>query len=197
MERFSNPSPDWPTGMGRPFNDAMNHAGISVVTLCNEKAIRAGLAGSKELVGFFAEGFADGALDGCGVSFEHVIRGLEQTDGGPEGGFREGEHLKEVAVKGNQIFGNEGIPCLDVFIETEAKHGDDSIITVEGNAVAVANQYEKEIEEQFLVGETLPEPIPKEPVFNGGKAPFEPAHPFGDEGCFMNQGVVPVAWRNG
>lgn len=151
----------------------------------------------KELVGVFTKGFADSAMDGCGVFFEHVVRGPEQTDGGKDGGFREGEHLKEVAVKGNQIFRNEGVSCLDVFIETEVKQGDDPVIAVEGNPVVVTNQDEEEIEEQLLVGEALPEPIPQETVFNGGKAPFDPAHPFGEEGCFMNQGVVPVAWRNG
>jgi len=40
-----------------------------------------------ELVGVFAEGFADGAVDGGGVFFEHVLRGLEQTDGGTHGGL--------------------------------------------------------------------------------------------------------------
>ena len=98
-----------------------------------------------------------------------------------------------MAVKGNQIFGNEGVSRLDVFIEVEVKQGDDPVIAVEGNTKAVANQDEKEIEEQLLVGEALPEAIPKETVFDGGKAAFEPAHPFRDEGCFMHQG----AWRNG
>jgi hypothetical protein len=150
-----------------------------------------------ELVGVFTESFADGAMDGCGVFFEHVVRGPEQTDGGKDGGFREGEHLKEVAVKGNQIFRNEGVPRLDIFIEMEVKQGDDPVIAVEGNAKAVANQDEEEIEEELLVGEALPEPIPKEPVLDGGKAPFDPTHPFGEEGCFRNQGVVPEVWRNG
>ena len=73
--------------------------------------------------------------------------------------MREGEHLKEVAVKGNQVFGDEGVPGLDVFIETEVKQGDDPIIAVEGNPIAVANQEEEEIEEEFMVGEALPEAI--------------------------------------
>ncbi len=151
----------------------------------------------RELVGVFAEGFADGAVDGGGIFFEHVLRGLEETDRGKDGGLREGEHLKEVAVKGNQVFGDEGVPCLDVFIETEVKQGDDPVIAVEGNTIAVANQDEEEIEEELVVGEALPEPIPKEPVFDGGETPFDPVYPFGDEGCSMHQGVVPVAWRNG
>ena len=130
-------------------------------------------------------------MDGCGVFLEHVNRGLEQTDVGKDGGIREGEHLKEVAVKGNEIFGDEGVSCLDVFVEAEVKQGDDPIIAVEGNTKAVANQDEEVIEEEFMVGEALPEAIPKEAVFDGGKAAFEPAHPFGDEGGFMNQGVAP------
>jgi len=149
------------------------------------------------LVGVFAEGFADGAVDGGGVFFEHVLRGLEQTDGGTHGGFWEGEHLKEVAVEGNQIFGDEGVSGVDVFLEVEVKQGDDPIVAVERNPETVANQDEKEIEEELLVGEALPEAIPKEPVFDGGKAAFEPAYPFGDEGCFMDQGMVPEIWRNG
>lgn len=151
----------------------------------------------KEFVGVFIEGFADGAVDGCGVFFEHVLRGLEQTDGGKDGGFREGEHLKEMSVKGNQVFGDEGVPGLEVFIEVEVKQGDDPIVAVEGNPIAVANQEEEEVEEELLVGEALPEAISQETVFDGGKAAFEPAHPFGDEECFMNQGEVPGAWRNG
>ena len=105
----------------------------------------------KEFVGVFAEGIADGAVDGCGILLDHVVRGLEQTDGGTDEGLREGEHLKEVAVKGYQIFGNEGVSCLDVFIETEVKQGGDPVIAVEGNTKAVANQSKEEIENQFMV----------------------------------------------
>ena len=92
----------------------------------------------KELVGVFTEGFTDRAMDGCGIFFEHVVGGFEQTDGGKDGGFREGEHLKEVAVKGNQIFGDEGVSSVDVLIEGEVKQGDDPVIAVEGNPEAVA-----------------------------------------------------------
>jgi hypothetical protein len=151
----------------------------------------------REFVGVFAEGFADGAVDGGGVFFEHVLLGLEEPDGWKEGGFGEGEHLKEVAVKGNQVFGDEGVTGLDVFIETEVKQGDDPIVAVERNPEAVANQDEEEIEKELLVGEALPEPIPKEAVFNGGKTAFEPAHPFGDERWLMHQGEVPGVWRYG
>lgn len=172
--------------MGRLFNGVINHAGVGIVTLCDEKPTAMGrytgwakLHGVNQLVGIFSKGYADGAVDGCRIFFEHVVRGFEQTDGGKDGGFREGEHLKEVAVKGNQIFGNEGVSCLDVFIETEVKQGDDPVIAVEGNPETVANQDEEEIEEQLLVGEALPEPIPQETVFNGGKAPFDSAHSLG------------------
>jgi hypothetical protein len=103
----------------------------------------------------------------------------------------EGEHLKEVTVKGYQIFVDESVSGLNVFIETELKEGHDPVIAVEGNTIAVANQDEEEIEEELLVGEAQPEAIPKEPVFDGGKAAFEPAHPFRDEGYSMNQGEAP------
>jgi len=102
-----------------------------------------------------------------------------------------------VAVKGNLVFRVEGVSGVAVLIETEVKEGGDPIVAVERNTKAVANQDEEEIEEEFMVGETLPEAISQETVFDGGEAPFDPAHPFGDEGCFMPQGVVPVAWRNG
>jgi len=155
------------------------------------------LHGVNGIVRVFSKGFADGPVDGCGIFCEHIIRGLEQTDGGKEGGFREGEHLKEVSVKGNQIFGNEGVSCLDIFIQAEVKQSDDPVIAVEGNPEAVANQGEEEIEEEFMVGEALPEAISEETVLNGGKTSSDPSHSFREERCFMSQGVVPVAWRNG
>jgi hypothetical protein len=136
-------------------------------------------------------------VDGCWVFFEHIIRGLEQMDRGKDWRWREGEHLKEVAVKGKQIFGNERISRLDIFIETEPKDGDDALIAVEGDPEAVANQGEGEIEEELMVGEALPEAIPQETVLDGGKAACDAAHSFREERCFMSQGVAPVAWRSG
>ena len=67
--------------------------------------------------------------------------------------FGKGKHLKEGAVKSEEVFLDQGVSGLDIDVYGNAQVGADAIVTVKGHAVSVPCQDQKQIKQQFVVRE--------------------------------------------
>jgi hypothetical protein len=59
---------------------------------------------------------------------------------------------------------------FQVVIETHLQKGADLVIGIEGKAVPIGDENKKDVEQELMVGKSAPEPIPEEPMFDGGEA---------------------------
>ena len=86
--------------------------------------------------------------------------------------FRKGEHLEDAAVKSDKVFLDQSISGFQVVIEAHLQKRAKLVVTVEGKSMAIRDENEQEIEEEFMVGKSAKEPISEESMLDGGKAPL-------------------------
>jgi len=88
-----------------------------------------------------------------------VLRVVERTSRLEHGSGRQREHLKEVAIKRNQVLLDEGIAGEEVVIQGELQQRTYLIEAVIGETVAISDQDEKHLEQERMLAETAPEAI--------------------------------------
>jgi hypothetical protein len=121
----------------------------------------------------------DDLPNGGGVGLGHLLyavqRGwrLEYRVGGQR------EHLKEVAIKGEEVLLDERITGDEVVIERELQQGTYLIEAVVGQAVAVGHQDQKDVQQQLMVREAGPKAIAYEAMLKESKATGDLADPLG------------------
>ena len=70
-------------------------------------------------------------MDSCGVMLFHFFL-VRQRLGGRYHLFREGQNLKELAIKGDQIFFDQSVSCQDVIIDSNPQKIADPVIAIKG-----------------------------------------------------------------
>ena len=154
------------------------------------------------IVGIGAQGIAEVAVDGCGVTLHHVVLGFEESYGWTDGLFWKGEDLETVTVEGKQVFIDERVSGHDIVVDTEVKEPADPVIAVKGNAISICCEDEEEVKEKLVVGEALQKAVLKEPVLDKGKASGDLSTSFGCEWGSVNHGSSRngfrfSSWRSG
>jgi hypothetical protein len=114
-----------------------------------------------------------------GVGLGHLLRAvkrcwrLEYRVGGQR------EHLKEVAIKGDEVLLEERITGDKVVIERELQQGTDLIEALGGQAVAVGHQDQQDVQQPLMVREAGPKAIAYEAMLKESKAAGDLADPLG------------------
>jgi hypothetical protein len=101
----------------------------------------------------------DELTDGSGVPLRHIFFGFKRRGSFHKRVLWQGEHLVEITIKGDEVFLDESISGTEVFIERNPQESTDLIVAVIGKAPAVCYQYQKQVEQQFIMGETLKKAI--------------------------------------
>ena len=107
--------------------------------------------------------------------------------------FRKGEHLEDAAVESDKILLDQLISGFEVVIEAHLQERAKLVVAVEGKAMTIGDQDQKEIEQQFMMGKSAPEPVPEEPMFDGGEAPLNGAQSLWDKRLLVDHGPAPFA----
>jgi hypothetical protein len=105
--------------------------------------------------------------------------------------LRQGEHLKEGAVEGEQILIDEGIAGSDIVVDAEADQGAELIVAVVREPMAIGDQDQEHIKQALLMSEVNPEAIAQKPMFNESEAPLDLSHPLRDQEFFVNHRYSP------
>jgi len=83
---------------------------------------------------------------------------------------------------------DESISGPEVLIGREPQKGTDLIIAVIGKALAVCYQHQKQVEQQFMMGEDLKETVSKESMLDKGKGACDLPESLGVKRGFLNHG---------
>ena len=102
---------------------------------------------------------ADDLPDGGRVGLGHVLRAVERTGRLEHGSGRQREHLKEVAIKRNEVLLDEGIAGEEVVIQGELQQRTYLIEAVVRQTIAISDQDQKHLEQELMLAETAPEAI--------------------------------------
>jgi hypothetical protein len=100
--------------------------------------------------------------------------------------FRKRQDLKEEPVEGDEIFCHEGVSGQDVLIERDLEQGADLVVAVIGQTVTVCHDDQKEVEQELVVGEALPETIAQETMLDKGEAAINPANTVARKDLFVH-----------
>jgi hypothetical protein len=92
--------------------------------------------------------------------------------------------LKNGSVKSDQIFFDQTVSGFQILIDAEAKQRANGIAAIKGQAITISGQYQKQIQQQFVLTHRGQESIGKETMGNKAKAPLNLSYPFGDEYFF-------------
>jgi hypothetical protein len=139
----------------------------------------------------FSKGPTANVVDSGRVFSFHVFPGFQDRWGQMLWPLRKGEYLEDAAVESDKILLDQLISGLEVIIEAHLQKGAKLVVAVEGKAMTIGNQDEKEIEQQFMMGKSAPEPVTEEPMFDGGEAPLDGTQSLRDKRFFVDHGLAP------
>ncbi|MFH0783731.1 MAG: hypothetical protein V2B20_17495 [Pseudomonadota bacterium] len=109
-------------------------------------------------------------LPDCGrVKCFHVVLVFEQPGGLLYNHSRQGENLKKVAVKGNQVFFYQLVADNNIVIHRKTEQRADLVVVVIGKSLAISHKYQEKIQEQFILGEAGKKAPSKKAVIDPGK----------------------------
>lgn len=117
-----------------------------------------------------SQGGGNVLADGGRVTIEHITLIDEKPGGLPARSVRQGKNLKETAVEGDQVLGDQAVAGKDVFVDRDPQQSADPVVTIERQAPAVGNKYQKKIEQEFVLGQLRPETIAEKAVLNESEA---------------------------
>jgi hypothetical protein len=89
------------------------------------------------------------------------------------------KHLKETAIKSNEIFFNEFIPGEDVLINRDTKKRADFIIAVIGESFTICHYSQEEVEQKLMVIKATEKPIMQKSMFNESETSGDLSDPIG------------------
>ena len=121
-------------------------------------------------------------MNGCGVLLSDGGLGCNARV------FGKRKHLKEGAVKNEEVFLDQGVSCLDIDVYGNAQVGADAVIGVERNTVSVPCQEQKQVKQQFVVREGVEKAILQEAMFNKGEGASNGSDPLWGKDVFFNHG---------
>jgi hypothetical protein len=139
----------------------------------------------------FSKGPAANVVDGGRVFSFHVFPGSQDRWGQMLRPFRKGEHLKDAAVESDKILLDQLISGLEVLIEAHLQERAKLVVAVKGKAMTIGDQNQKEIEQQFMMGKSAPEPISEESMFDGGEASLNGTQSLWDKRFLVDHDFAP------
>lgn len=121
----------------------------------------------------------DDLPNGGGVGWGHLLRAVKRCWRVEDRVSGQREHLKEVAIKGDEVLLDERMTGEEGGIERERQQGTDLIEAVVGQAGAVGHKDYKDVQQQFMVREAGPKAIAYEAMRKESKAASNLADPLG------------------
>jgi len=90
--------------------------------------------------------------------------------------FRQGKYLKQTSVKSNQVFFDQPIPSIDVFIHIEFQNIADSVVTIIRETFAIRYQHQEDIKQQLMMVQAFPKTIAQKAMLNKGETSVDSAY---------------------
>ena len=139
----------------------------------------------------FSKDPAANVVDGGRVFSFHVFSGFQDRRGQMLRPFRKGEHLEDAAVESDKILLDQLISGFEVVIEAQLQERAKLVVAVKGKAMTIGDQNQKEIEQQFMMGKSAPEPISEESMFDGGEASLNGTQSLWDKRFLVDHDFAP------
>jgi len=95
-----------------------------------------------------------------------------------------------MALKGDQVRGDEGIAGQARVVQREREECTEGVEAVVRQTLSVGPQDQKPIEQQLLVAKSTPAALTQEARLEQGEAAANGAPPVGTQGVFVNPGVT-------
>ena len=138
-----------------------------------------------------SERVANDVPNGGGIGLGHLLRAVERGWRVEHRVGRQREHLKELAIKRDEVLLDEGITGEEVVIQGELSQRTDLLEALGGQAVSSSDQDHKPLEEQCMLTEPAPEAIADEAMLEESKAAGNLANPLGTQGPLGNHDAPP------